>query len=122
VYDQIGGEPVVRRLVDTFYDAMDTLPGAQRIRAMHPASLDGSRDRFFWYLSGWLGGPPLYVEKRGHPMLRRRHLPFPIDQAAADAWMVCMFHALDATIEDGSLRAFLEQRLGEVAAHMINRA
>ena len=120
-YEMIGGEPAVRRLVDLFYDAMARRPEAAQVRALHPKSLDGSRAKLFWWFSGWLGGPQLYWEKRGHPRLRMRHMPFAIDQAGADAWMVCMYEALDQVVEDEQLRSALELRLGELAAHMVNR-
>ena len=77
-YELLGGEAAVRRLVDLFYDHMDRDPAAADIRALHAQSLRASRDKLFLFLSGWLGGPNLYVERYGHPMLRRRHLPFPI--------------------------------------------
>ena len=60
-YDYIGGEDTVRRLVDRFYELMDTLPEAYGIRKLHPADLSGSNQKLFMYLSGWLGGPQLFV-------------------------------------------------------------
>ena len=79
-FELIGGEDAVRRLVDRFYDVMDTAPEAAGIRALHPPTLDLSREKLFLFLTGWMGGPPLYVERYGHPMLRARHLPFPIGE------------------------------------------
>lgn len=119
-YERLGEEGV-RRLVDRFYDRMDTLPEAAEVRAMHPRDLRGSREKLFWFLSGWLGGPPLYVEKKGHPRLRARHLPFAIDDAARDQWMLCMRQALAEVVEDAELSAYLERQLGRVADHMRNR-
>jgi hemoglobin len=120
-FDMLGGAPAVRALVDRFYDLMDTLPEAYGIRKLHPPDLTGSRDKLYKFLSGWLGGPPLYVQEHGHPMLRRRHLPFPIGQAEREQWMMCMRQALeDAGIEAG-LKAHLEHALGQVADHMRNR-
>lgn len=121
LYGRIGGEAAVRRLVDRFYDLMDTLPEARGIRALHPESLDGSRDKLFWFLVGWLGGPPLYIERFGHPRLRARHLPFPIASAERDAWMLCMSRALESCVEDPALRGFLEAALAQLADHMRNR-
>src|SRR5574338_273888 len=106
-YERIGGEAAVRRLVDRFYDHMDALPEAAELRALHPPTLDGSRDKLAWYLTGWLGGPPVYVERFGHPRLRARHLPFPIDDAARDQWMLCMRQALDEHCADPMLRELL---------------
>jgi hemoglobin len=120
-YEQIGGEEGVRRLVDRFYDLMDNLPEAQPIRGMHAKSLRSSREKLFLFLSGWLGGPGLYQEKYGHPMLRRRHLPFPIGRAERDQWMTCMTRALHDTVEDEGLRGHLRQAFFQVADHMRNR-
>ena len=119
-YDRIGGEPAVRALVDRFYDAMDRREDATVIRAMHAKSLASSRQKLFLFLSGWLGGPSLYIEKYGHPRLRMRHFPFAVDQAAADAWVRCMDEALEG-VDDAPLRDFLAQRFRQVADHMRNR-
>lgn len=121
-YDQLGGAPAVRALVDRFYDLVDTLPEARVIRAMHPPDMAGSREKLFEFLSGWLGGPPLYVEKRGHPRLRMRHFGFAIDDAARDAWMACMSRALDELVHDPALRAHLRGALQRTADHMRNVA
>ena len=120
-YEQVGGEEGVHRLVDRFYDLMDKLPDAQPIRAMHAKSLRGSREKLFLFLSGWLGGPGLYQQKYGHPMLRRRHLPFPIGRAERDQWMICMTRALEETVEQAGLRRHLKQAFFQVADHMRNR-
>ncbi len=103
-YEAIGGEAAVRRLVERFYELMDTRPQARVIRAMHPADLTHSKERLFMFLSGWLGGPPLYAERHGPPRLRRDHAKFPIDEAARDAWMACMTQALDEQVADAKLR------------------
>jgi hemoglobin len=120
-YDLIGGEAAVRRLVDRFYDLMDETPEYFVVRKLHPQDLSGSRDKLFMFLSGWLGGPPLYVEKHGHPMLRARHLPFPIGVAERDAWLACVMQAMEDTgIEEG-LRKWLLQSLSGTADWMRNR-
>ncbi|MCB9779295.1 MAG: group II truncated hemoglobin [Alphaproteobacteria bacterium] len=117
----MGGDPAVRRLVDRFYELMDTLPEARVIREMHPADLTESRDKLYEFLSGWLGGPPLYWERRGHPMLRRRHFPFAIDRSAAAQWMRCMGLAMEELIDDPGLRMQLTIAFGNVADHMRNQ-
>ena len=111
----------MRRLVDRFYDLMDTLPQAQVIRAMHPPFLDGSRDKLTWFLVGWLGGPQLYAERYGHPRLRARHLPFSIGGEESNAWMLCMRRALTETVSDKLLVETLSGQLQRVADHMRNR-
>lgn len=120
-FSRIGGEPAVRRLVKRFYELMDTLPEAYGIRKLHAADLSNSEDKLFMFLSGWLGGPQLYVEKFGHPMLRARHLPFPISNDEAEQWMLCMRQAMAEVIADEALRAALDKALDDLARHMRNR-
>ena len=94
-YDLIGGEAGVFALVDRFYDLMDQTPEYYGIRKLHPATLDGSHDKLKMFLSGWLGGPNLYIERFGHPALRARHLPFAIGIAERDHWLACMYSAIE---------------------------
>ena len=94
-YQMIGGDASVRKLIDTFYDLMDEVPEYYVIRKLHPADLTDSRDKLYLFLSGWLGGPPLYTDKFGHPMLRARHLPYAIGNAQRDQWMACMVRAME---------------------------
>lgn len=118
-YEELGGETAVRALIDAFYDIMDA--DAPVVRPMHPADLGESRQKLHEFFCGWLGGPPLYTEKRGHPRLRGRHMPFPIDQPAVDEWLRCMAGALDARGVSGPLRMFLDAKLHHLANFMRNR-
>ena len=93
-YELLGGEPAVRALVDRFYDLMDLEPAYAQLRSLHPTTLEGSREKLFWFLCGWLGGPQHYVERFGHPMLRARHLPFAIGIKERDQWLQCMHQAM----------------------------
>ena len=120
-YDAIGGEVGVRRLVERFYELMEELPLARDVRALHPADLAATKERFFLFLSGWLGGPPLYAERFGHPRLRQRHMPFPIGDAERDAWMACMTRALTKEIADERLRAQLIAAFFKTADFLRNR-
>ncbi len=120
-YELIGGEPGVRELVDRFYDYMDTDSTASKVRELHAKSLRASREKLFLFLSGWLGGPDLYVQKYGHPMLRRRHLPFSIGSQERDQWMHCMRKALQDMPITEPLRSQLEQAFMSTADHMRNR-
>jgi hemoglobin len=120
-YEHLGGEPTVRRLVDRFYELMDTLPEAYGIRKLHPADLSGSADKLFMYLTGWLGGPQLYVQAHGHPRLRARHLPFPIAGTERDQWLMCMRMAMNEVLPADESREQLYQALADLADHMRNR-
>ncbi len=119
-YQLIGGDPAVRRLVERFYTLMDELPEARTIRALHPPDLSQAKERLFMFLSGWLGGPPLYAERYGTPRLRQSHLPFPIGVAERDAWMLCMTRALDDVVSDAALRAQLTQAFFKTADFLRN--
>jgi hemoglobin len=120
-YEAIGGEQAIRSLVDRFYFYMDILPEAQGIRAMHQPSLASAKDKLFKFISGWLGGPNLYIEEFGHPMLRARHFPFAIGEAERDQWMLCMNKALAEMTMDPRLRTNMQEALQHLATHMINQ-
>ena len=120
-FDRLGGEPAVRALVDRFYDLMDLEPACAGIRALHPAELSGSRDKLHWFLCGWLGGPNLYVERFGHPMLRARHLPFAIGIAERDQWLGCMSQAMDEQGVDAGLATRLAESFFGTADWMRNK-
>jgi hemoglobin len=108
-YEKIGGAAAVGKLCERFYELMDTVPQFQGIRAMHPADLANSRDKLYMFLSGWLGGPDLFVEKFGHPRLRGRHMPFEIGVAERDQWVACMVLAMeDVGLEEGIRTKLLE--------------
>ncbi|WP_234267263.1 group II truncated hemoglobin [Hydrogenophaga sp. NFH-34] len=119
-YEALGGADALHRLVDRFYDLMDALPEAYAARRLHPDSLAGANQSLFEYLSGWFGGPNLYIEKHGHPRLRMRHLPYAIGPAEQAAWMLCMRTALAEEVADAPLRAGLLQALTQMAEHMVN--
>ena len=102
-FDLIGGEAAVRAMVDRFYDLMDLEPAYAQLRALHPSTLEGSRDKLYWFLCGWLGGPQHYVERFGHPRLRARHLPYAIGLAERDQWLACMHQAMREEGIDESL-------------------
>ncbi|MES5043709.1 group II truncated hemoglobin [Rhizobium nepotum] len=121
LYEAIGGDATVRALTRRFYELMDTLPQAAHCRAVHPADLSGSESKFYDYLTGYLGGPPVYVEKYGHPMLRRRHFAAPIGPAERDEWLLCFRRAMDETIENPKLRDIIWTPVERLAFHMQNQ-
>jgi hemoglobin len=120
-YDLLGGDAAVRGLVDRFYDLMDEVPEFFVIRKLHPADLSGSRNKLYMFLSGWLGGPQLYTDKYGHPMLRARHLPFAIGLAERDAWLNCMKQAMQDCEVEAGLRMGLLDSLFKTADWMRNK-
>lgn len=121
-YDMLGGAAGVLRLVNRFYDLMDELPEAWELRKIHSQDLQSARDKLFKFLSGWLGGPGLYEAEYGHPRLRARHLPFPVDTQMRDQWLLCMNTALDEQVSDELLKMQLKSSFANVADHMRNRA
>ncbi len=124
-YELLGGEQggteKIRTLVETFYDVMDSDPRAKGIRAMHQADLTSAREKLFMFLMGWTGGPQLYIERYGHPMLRRRHMPFSIGESERDQWMYCMIKAMQTLNFEEDLMIKLAEQLYGVADFMRNR-
>lgn len=107
-------------MAERFYDVMESDPRAKDLLAIHPQPMTVIRQKFFEFLSGWFGGPPLFEEKYGHPRLRARHMPFTIDLKLRDQWLLCMYQVLDEQVEDELLKIQLRQRFTQLAHHMIN--
>jgi len=122
VFEHIGGADKVRELVDRFYDLMDLEPEFTVIRALHPTPLDGSRDKLYWFLCGWLGGPDMYIERFGHPRLRARHLPYAIASVERDQWLRCMAWAMQDVGIDEALQERLMHSFFQTADWMRNKA
>ncbi len=122
IYAAIGGEARLREMVDRFYDLMELEPEFAGIRAMHPSPMDGSRDKLFMFLSGWMGGPDLYIAQFGHPRLRARHLPFAIGVSERDQWLRAMAWAMDDVGIDEALRVRLMESFFQTADWMRNKA
>ena len=118
-FEALGGEKVVRSIVDDFYDLVDA--DAPTLRAMLPRDDTVSRDKLYAYLVEWTGGPALYSPERGHPRMRARHLPFAIGADEVDAWLRCMNQSLDKNNIDGDVRVFLDDRIVGLAHHMRNQ-
>lgn len=121
-YELLGGEAVLRQIVGRFYDLMDETPEYHAVRKVHGEDLSMAREKLFGFLSGWLGGPPLYVQKYGNPMLRARHLPFAIGRVERDQWLACMRQAVEESgAGDTVFRAWLLQQLFATADWMRNK-
>lgn len=121
-YELMGGEKTLTHLVERFYFYMDSLPEAAGIRQMHAEDLTPTKQKLFKFLSGWLGGPDLFVQEYGHPRLRRRHFPFAIGESERDQWMLCMRYALKEIGLADELQQSLKQALSQLATHMINQS
>ncbi len=100
---------------------MDSAPEATNVRALHATSLKASREKLYMFMTGWLGGPQLYVEKHGHPRLRQRHFPFEIASRERDEWLWCMDRAMDEQPMPAELHVMLKEKLHALADHMRNR-
>jgi hemoglobin len=120
-FDQLGGETAVRSLVDRFYDLMELEPAYAELRAVHGTTLADARDKLFWFLCGWLGGPQHFVERFGHPRLRARHMPFTIGILERDQWLACMDQAMTEVHVDAALHQRLNASFFQTADWMRNR-
>ncbi|MES2415239.1 MAG: group II truncated hemoglobin [Pseudomonadota bacterium] len=129
-FEWIGGEEKIRALVDRFYDLMDLEPAYEALRAVHGSALENARDRLFWFLCGWMGGPQHYTERFGHPRLRMRHMQGqggeggvrgPIGIRERDEWLACMDQAMRETGVDEELRTRLNTSFFQTADWMRNR-
>ncbi|MFT7234539.1 MAG: hemoglobin [Methylophagaceae bacterium] len=120
-YARIGGESAVRQLATTFYRIMSETPQTKRVRDMHPTDIANSEEKLYLFLTGWLGGPELYIEKYGHPRLRQRHMPFSIGLEERDQWLYCMAHALATLDLDDLLAEQLMASFAKTADFMRNK-
>jgi len=125
LYELLGGDESgvenIRLLVETFYDMMDSSEKVTELRAIHAPDLTEAREKLFMFLTGWTGGPQLYIEQYGHPRLRARHMPFSIGETERDQWMFCMISAMhEIGIEEPVLTKMATQLYG-VADFMRNK-
>ncbi|MGL4523178.1 MAG: globin [Bacilli bacterium] len=116
-YEHIGGERTVQQLVDTFYDivAKDST-----LNVLFPEDFTETKRKQTQFLTQFFGGPSLYSDEHGHPMLRRRHMPFPISKNEAIAWLACMQQSVDCLDITDEAKQFMMQRFQATATHMIN--
>ena len=120
-YAALGGESMVRALVARFYVLMDILPQAAACRAVHPPSLVRAEEKLFEYLTGWLGGPPLYIEKFGHPRLRSRHFVAPIGAAEVEGWLLCFHQAWNEIVPPSPVADSILEKIDGLGWHMANK-
>ena len=116
----IGGESTTRALSERFYDLMESREESADLLALHKQPMPSTRQKFFEFMSGWLGGPQLFAEKYGHPRLRARHLHVAIDDQMIEQWLHCMYQALQDTVENEEARNMIWSNLVPLARHMKN--
>ncbi|MFC4767359.1 globin [Effusibacillus consociatus] len=116
-YEMIGGEKTIRKLVKAFYARVRIHPD---LAPIFPGDWDETERKQYMFLTQFLGGPPLYSQEFGHPMLRARHLPFPVTPKRAEAWLSCMQQAMNDIKLEGDIRQYIWERLVQTAHHMIN--
>jgi hemoglobin len=117
LYNRVGGLPAMQRVVDAFYRGVETDPV---LRPLYPASLDESRQWLALFLAQYWGGPAVYTQRRGHPRLRMRHVPFKIGQRERDAWLTHMLAAIDEAGIEEPARAEMQRYFADAATFMIN--
>lgn len=119
-YEMLGADGV-RKLADAFYEVMDSLPQAAEIRAMHAANLDDIKRKLAAYLTGWMGGPPVYLALTGTVCLTEPHAPYHIGPKERDQWLLCMDRALERIGASDELKAMLKDPLFRVAETVRNQ-
>ncbi|QRG67912.1 protoglobin domain-containing protein [Brevibacillus choshinensis] len=117
-YEMIGGADTLARLVDIFYDHVKQHPD---LAPLFPDDFTEVKERQYQFLTQFLGGPTLYSDIHGHPMLRARHMRFPIGTIQAQAWLSCMQKAMDQAGLEGEIRDHIFDRLRLTAHHMVNQ-
>ena len=119
IYDGVGGDAPFYTLVNRFYESVEQVPA---LRSLYPADLEPGKQRLAWFLIQRFGGPDYFNARRGAPMLRRRHMPFPIDRAVRDQWFKAMMDAVDAVPDFAPYREALEKYFAEASTFLINRS
>jgi hemoglobin len=118
IFQAVGGLETFQRLVDAFYRGVEADP---LLRPMYPDDLTESREHLALFLAQYFGGPTTYSQQRGHPRLRRRHLPFAVDAAARDAWLRHMTAAVDEVAIRDPARGVLLDYFSQVASFLMNQ-
>ncbi|RRJ61922.1 globin [Paenibacillus oralis] len=117
IYDNLGGGPTLKRLVEAFYPRVQKDP---LLAPLFPEDITPVMEKQYMFLTQFFGGPPLYSDAFGHPMMRARHMPFPVTRERAEAWLACMRAALEEIGIEEPLRGFVLDRLSGPAFHFVN--
>jgi hemoglobin len=117
IYEMMGGSETLQRLIEAFYPKVQ---GHPLLGPLFPEDIEPIMEKQFMFLTQFFGGPALYSEQYGHPMMRARHMPFPITKEHADAWLSCMRLALKEVDLEAELQSIIIERLSAPAYHFIN--
>jgi hemoglobin len=117
IYEAIGGERAIREIVEKFYPKVQANP---LIGPLFPEDIHPVMEKQYLFLTQFFGGPPLFSEQYGHPMMRARHMPFPITPQRAEAWLGCMASALSETDIPEYWQQLMLERLSGPAFHFVN--
>lgn len=118
VYDRLGAENL-KLLVERFYDLVFT---NEQISHLFKTDKETIKEKQRLFLTQFLGGPPLYTQRYGHPQLRARHMPHPISEVDAAAWLSCMSEALNGLPVAQDVKDEIFKRLLPTAMFMVNSA
>ncbi len=122
LYSRLGGAPTLRKFVDNLYDFMDYFTPVENVRKMYPEDLSDARNRLFMFLSGMLGGPPLYENGCGYAKLRQKHMHLKIGDKEREQWLFCAQNAANQLDIDSRVRDALMVKITEMANHLHNQA
>ncbi|CAM3707980.1 globin [Marinicrinis lubricantis] len=117
LYERMGGAETVRKIVEAFYPIVQENP---EIGPLFPEDIRPVQEKQYMFLTQFFGGPSLYSDEYGHPMMRARHLPFPITRERAEAWLGCMKQALEKIGMEEELKHTVLERLSGPAFHFVN--
>lgn len=117
IYEAIGGGSAIRQIVESFYPKVMAHP---MLAPIFPEDIRPVVEKQYLFLTQFFGGPSLYSDEYGHPMMRARHMPFPITPARAEAWLECMEKALAETDIEPEVQELMLKRLSGPAFHFVN--
>lgn len=118
IYELVGGEKTFRRLVDDFYRRVEE---DTELRAIFPEDMEPGKRWQFLFLSQFFGGPQHYAAERGHPRMKMRHMPFPINRRLRDRWLSHMLAAMDEVGIQEPMRTVMRDYFERASEHMINQ-
>jgi hemoglobin len=121
LYQRIGEDAAVRLIVNRFYDLMESDPEVSALRAMHAPDLGPMREKLTEFMTGWLGGPPIYFQRENARCMAMVHAPFPIDATIREQWLTCMHRALDDCGVAAELQTPIRKALERMTEDMVNR-